>query len=67
MNPYNIKYLKLQNKKAGNEIIIYCIGKIIVIYYPKLRQQKYYKNHQQDIVAIEISKFKKIIASAENG
>jgi hypothetical protein len=39
----------------------------VVIYYPKLNVQQYYKGHSQAISVIEVSKFNKLAASAECG
>lgn len=63
----NIRFMKVDGQKAGNERIIYTVGKIIIIYYLKLNIQRYYKNHINPISAIEISKNNKLIASAEEG
>lgn len=43
------------------------MGKVVVVYFPKLNVQRYYKGHTQPISVIEISKLSKLAASAENG
>lgn len=63
----NIRFMRVEGQKAGNERIIYSIGKIIVIYFPKLNTQQYYKGHAHPISVIEVSQFNKIAASAESG
>jgi hypothetical protein len=59
--------MKVEKQKAGNERIIYSVGRIIIIYFPKLNLQRYYKGHSQPISVIEISRSKKMAASAEKG
>lgn len=56
--------MRVEGQKAGNERIIYSVGKMVVIYFPKLNMQQYYKGHTQSISVIEVSKFNKIAASA---
>jgi len=50
--------------KAANEKIIYSVGRVIIIYFPKLNAQYYYKEHVQNISVIEISQYQRLVASA---
>jgi WD40 repeat protein len=43
------------------------VGKVVVVYFPKLNMQRYYKGHTQPISVIEISKLNRLAASAESG
>ena len=63
----NIKYICSQGLKAANERIIYSSGKAIIIYFPKLNVQHYYKEHRQAISVIEISGDNRLVASGEEG
>lgn len=40
---------------------------MIIVYYPKLNIQQYYKEHRQSISVIEISSKQKLVASGEQG
>ena len=61
-----IHYLRGGKKrKANSEQIIYSVGKIIVIFLPKLNMQRYYKGHKQPVTAIEVSPSGRLVASAE--
>ena len=63
----NIKYTCSKGLKAANERIVYTVGKIIIVYFPKLNIQHYYKEHTQSISVIEISKDQRFAASGEEG
>ena len=63
----NIKYICSRGLKAANERIVYSSGKAIVIYFPKLNVQHYYKEHSQAISVIEISGDNRLVASGEEG
>ena len=55
-------------EKANNSLLIYTIGKVVVILYIKLNKQKYYLGHQNEVISIAISKKNcKYIASGERG
>lgn len=62
-----LKYICSEGMKAANERILYSIGKVIIIYFPKLNAQYYYKEHNQNISVIEISSDQRLVASAEEG
>lgn len=59
-----IRFLRVEGRKAGNERIIYVVGKAIVMYYPKLNTQKYYVHHRQPVTVIEVGYHRKMVASA---
>jgi hypothetical protein len=40
-----IRFLRVEGRKAGNERIIYVVGRAVVMYYPKLNTQRYYVRH----------------------
>jgi WD40 repeat protein len=63
----NIKHVCSKGLKAANERIVYTVGKVIIVYYPKLNSQQYYKEHRQSISVIEISKEQRLAASGEEG
>jgi hypothetical protein len=44
--------MRVEGQKAGNERILYAVGKTIVIYYPKLNMQHYYSHHIKPISVI---------------
>ena len=53
---------------AKNSLLIYSIGKIVVILYIQLNKQKYYLGHQNEVISFTISKKNcKYIASGEKG
>ena len=55
-------------EKANNSLLLYTIGKIVVILYVKLNKQKYYLGHQNEVISIAISKKNcQYIASGESG
>ena len=55
-------------EKANNSLLIYTIGKIVIILYVQLNKQKYYLGHQNEVISIAISKKNcKYIASGERG
>ena len=55
-------------EKANNSLLVYTIGKVVVILYIKLNKQRYYLGHQNEVISIAISKKNcKYIASGERG
>jgi WD40 repeat protein len=43
------------------------VGRVVVVYFPKLNMQRYYKDHTQPVSVIEISHHNRLAASAEGG
>ena len=61
-------YNYADKERANNSLLIYIIGKIVVIFYVKLNKQKYYLGHQNEVISTAISKKNgKYIASGEKG
>ena len=57
-----------EKEKANNSLLVYSIGKIIIILYVQLNKQKYYLGHQNEVISFAISKKNcKYIASGEKG
>jgi hypothetical protein len=59
--------MKTKVQKATNERLLYMVGKLIIIYFPKLNLQRYYAYHAKEVGVIEISENKKFVASGEIG
>jgi WD40 repeat protein len=60
-----VKCITSCNDKAANEKLIYFIGKVAVVYYPKLSMQQHYTEHHQEISCLVISKNSVLAASGE--
>ncbi len=56
--------MRVEGQKAGNERLIYAVGRVVVVYFPKLNLQRYYKDHAQPVAVIEISRLSRLAASA---
>ena len=60
-----MQYIKNDGEKAASEKMIYFTACIIVIFYPKLFEQKHYLEHDSEVISLAVSKKSSIIASGE--
>lgn len=59
--------MSLIGEKAANERILYMVGKLVVIYFPKLNLQQYYVYHMREVSVVEIAVERQLAASGEMG
>ncbi len=57
------KIFKVIYDKRGNMEIVYLIGKIVVIYKPKSKTQRHYRQHKYPVISFDTNENKRIIAS----
>jgi microtubule-associated protein-like 5 len=49
-----IAYIKAEDK-SENEKLIYYTACIIIIYYPKINEQKHYLEHDSEIISLAVA------------
>jgi microtubule-associated protein-like 5 len=62
-----LAYIKVQQgqDKAQNEKFIYFTACIIIIYYPKINEQKHYLEHDSEVISLAVASNLSLIASGE--
>lgn len=43
------------------------MGRVVVLFFPKLNKQHYYQQHRQQVAVLEVSREQRLVASAESG
>ncbi|EGR31153.1 hypothetical protein IMG5_116830 [Ichthyophthirius multifiliis] len=60
-----LEFIKSQGEKAASEKILYFTACIVVIFYPKLFEQKHYLEHDNEVLSMCVSKNSSLVASGE--
>lgn len=64
-----MQYRKCAGEKAASEKLVYFTANIVVLYFPKLGEQKYYLEHEQEVVSLAMAQRanSSLMASGELG
>lgn len=62
---FRLEYLKTPGEKAASEKILYFTACIVVIYFPKLFEQKHYLEHDAEILSLTVAKNASLVATGE--
>jgi microtubule-associated protein-like 5 len=62
-----LAYIKVNtgSEKAANEKLIFFTACIIVIYFPKINEQKHYLEHDSEVISLSVANNLSLIASGE--
>ncbi|KAL4497254.1 hypothetical protein ABPG72_011189 [Tetrahymena utriculariae] len=60
-----LEYLKTPGEKAASEKILYFTACIVVIYFPKLYEQKHYLEHDAEVLSLTVAKNASLVATGE--
>ena len=54
----------MDNKKA-NDKLVYFTACVVIVYYPKLNEQRHYLQHEREVLSIAVGEGSSIVASSE--
>ena len=62
---HSMVHLKAKVNQKATERVLYFTSNIIIIYYPKLNEQKHYLLHEHEVIALSAGTATCLVASAE--
>ena len=63
-----LAYIKVNTggqERAQNEKLLFFTACVVVIYYPKLNEQKHYLEHDSEVISLSVASNLSLIASGE--